>query len=176
MRPWNPGDISVVVIITLYLISCSSTDYVFISKDSNLQWTLPDVSYPDPSFIKNIVPTMDIISSQGFPVERHFIQTEDGYILALHRIPSQGVPVLLMHGFAGASDMWVFRNDTTTDLLTTFRHLSIPTLLDSFYSKTLLTSDSSSRGVSGTLLTSDCSSRGVRSQVHGKTNWGCDVV
>ena len=55
----------------------------------------------------------DIIRSFGYPVEEHWVTTSDGYILALHRVPSGhpagphpkggGVPVLLGHCLIGSS-------------------------------------------------------------------------
>ena len=29
--------------------------------------------------------TVDLIESQGYPAETHFVETRDGYILAIHR-------------------------------------------------------------------------------------------
>lgn len=56
-----------------------------------------------------------MIQRQGYPVEQHPVQTEDGYILEMHRIPhgltNQGVqnkPVaFLMHGLLCSSADWV---------------------------------------------------------------------
>ncbi|KAL1451344.1 hypothetical protein WDU94_005731 [Cyamophila willieti] len=116
----QPTVISLSLLILLIIQYTSGTDQVFTSKDTSTQWTIPDVTYPDPVFKQNIKPTTEIISHLGYPVEKHFIQTEDGYILALHRIPprgpTKGPPVLMMHGFLAASDQWMFRNDSTKDL------------------------------------------------------------
>lgn len=49
----------------------------------------------------------------GYPCEIHNVITEDGYILTLHRIPSnkgkrsKSVPILLQHGFSASSADWV---------------------------------------------------------------------
>ncbi|KAI5634273.1 alpha/beta-hydrolase lipase region domain-containing protein [Phthorimaea operculella] len=39
-----------------------------------------------------------LVEKNGFPFERHFVTTEDGYILQLHRIPGKGPVVFLNHG------------------------------------------------------------------------------
>lgn len=56
-----------------------------------------------------------LVKSKGYPAEEHYLTTEDGYKLVIHRIPgsqkfppSKGKPiVLLQHGFLGSSDFWV---------------------------------------------------------------------
>jgi len=37
--------------------------------------------------VRNNLPTPELIRSEGYPAETHYATTEDGYILALHRIP-----------------------------------------------------------------------------------------
>jgi len=45
-----------------------------------------------------------MIRKAGYPVETHIVQTEDGYLLTLHRIPRQnGAPVLLLHSLLTSS-------------------------------------------------------------------------
>lgn len=47
---------------------------------------------------------MKMIRQEDYPCEKHTVQTEDGYILTLHRIPQQNATqsqqkvILLMHG------------------------------------------------------------------------------
>ncbi|KAJ8728241.1 hypothetical protein PYW08_016626 [Mythimna loreyi] len=48
-----------------------------------------------------------LIYKYGYPVEEHKVKTEDGYIVSLIRIPSEGPAVLLMHGLTGCADDWV---------------------------------------------------------------------
>ena len=67
--------------------------------------------------------TEEIIASYNFPYETHFMRTSDGYILRIVRIPGkQGQslevakrtkkkPLVLQHGFVGASDMWVLNGE-----------------------------------------------------------------
>lgn len=59
--------------------------------------------------------TPELIAKYGYPAESHTVQTEDGYLLTLHRIPrGKGVarrddrpPVLLQHGLLSSSADWV---------------------------------------------------------------------
>lgn len=60
---------------------------------------------------------MDLVSVAGYTAEEHQVETEDGYLLGLHRITGgpqvfagSGKPVvLLVHPLLGASDVWVVR-------------------------------------------------------------------
>ncbi|XP_031783511.1 lipase member K-like isoform X2 [Nasonia vitripennis] len=55
--------------------------------------------------------TLELIRETGYAAEEHFVSTEDGYILALHRIPGSagaGSPaVLLQHALLESSFCWV---------------------------------------------------------------------
>ncbi|XP_071571688.1 lysosomal acid lipase/cholesteryl ester hydrolase [Temnothorax nylanderi] len=53
--------------------------------------------------------TLQMIRKAGYPAEAHVIQTKDGYLLTLHRIPGDKdqPPVLLQHGFLCSSADWV---------------------------------------------------------------------
>mmetsp|Transcript_30192 Transcript_30192/g.48755 ORF Transcript_30192/g.48755 Transcript_30192/m.48755 type:complete len:428 (-) Transcript_30192:201-1484(-) len=59
--------------------------------------------------------SVQLIQYRGYPVEEHVVQTKDGFILVLHRIPgprgsprlSQRPPVFVMHGFLMNSEAWV---------------------------------------------------------------------
>ncbi|XP_034129032.1 uncharacterized protein LOC117584314 isoform X1 [Drosophila guanche] len=52
--------------------------------------------------------TVELIKKYGFPVETHFVTTEDGYKLCLHRMPRPGAqPILLVHGLMSSSAAWV---------------------------------------------------------------------
>lgn len=56
-----------------------------------------------------------LIEAQGYPVESHYIITEDGYILNVFRIPNpnstNGV-VFLQHGLLSSSDAWLLNYPT----------------------------------------------------------------
>merc|ERR1719430_1633951 len=61
--------------------------------------TIPEMSVPD------------LIRYWGYQVEEHYVTTEDGYILGLHRIPasSDSAPVVyLQHGLTSSSSSWTF--------------------------------------------------------------------
>jgi len=57
----------------------------------------------------------EIILNRGYPVERHWVTTEDGYILQMHRIPygkrsgpSPNKPaVFMLHGLVSSSSDWI---------------------------------------------------------------------
>ncbi|KAH8401419.1 hypothetical protein KR009_005350 [Drosophila setifemur] len=61
------------------------------------------------------VTTVTIVKGHGYPIEEHSVQTSDGYILTMHRIPHSkdggpktGRPVaFLMHGLLCSSSDWV---------------------------------------------------------------------
>lgn len=49
---------------------------------------------------------MDMIQTERYPAEKHTLQTKDGYILTVYRIPNMNIQrtnrkvILLMHGMA----------------------------------------------------------------------------
>lgn len=48
-----------------------------------------------------------LLSKYGFPVEIHEVETEDGFVLTLYRVPGNGTAVFLMHGLLGSADDFV---------------------------------------------------------------------
>lgn len=61
----------------------------------------------------------ELATKYGYPLEAHKVQTADGYVLEIHRIPHGRVadntwgrefgkvPIVLQHGLAGSSADWV---------------------------------------------------------------------
>jgi len=50
----------------------------------------------------------ELISSKGYPVEEHFAQTPDNFVLQMLRIPRHGSPaVFLQHGVLDSADTWI---------------------------------------------------------------------
>merc|ERR1711872_1016863 len=64
---------------------------------------------------KNNDPTPELIKAAGYPAETHYVTTQDGYILAMHRIPhgrtkdgKEKRPVIFVqHGLLCSSSDWV---------------------------------------------------------------------
>ncbi|KAM3959391.1 lipase 3 [Aphomia sociella] len=55
----------------------------------------------------------DLILKYGYAVEKHELDTEDGYILTMFRIPRNGPIVFLMHGLLGSADDYVVAGPET---------------------------------------------------------------
>ena len=51
----------------------------------------------------------EFIRQDGYPSESHEIETEDGYLLTVHRIPGKkgSTPVFLQHGLLESSADWI---------------------------------------------------------------------
>ncbi|XP_034482043.1 lipase 3 [Drosophila innubila] len=71
----------------------------------------------DPQYcLHEMLRTDERIASHGYPTETHEVETEDGYVLTLFRIPyshnlqnqnEKRPPVLLQHGLFSNSDCWI---------------------------------------------------------------------
>jgi len=75
----------------------------------------------------------ELILNEGYPFEKHFVPTEDGYTLEMHRIPygkdvNEGtkIPIILQHGNFLSSADWLLNthknNSFGTDLLIDTNH------------------------------------------------------
>ncbi|KAJ8928191.1 hypothetical protein NQ314_019254 [Rhamnusium bicolor] len=60
-----------------------------------------------------------IIKRHGYPSEAHVVETDDGYLLKLHRIPGSqsgkrgDQPVFLQHGLLGSSADWILNGNNS---------------------------------------------------------------
>ncbi|XP_034952223.1 uncharacterized protein [Chelonus insularis] len=95
------------------LITISNTSYVR-PDEQVLRVTTPEEAHGKPYFLD----TIGLAQKYGYYAEKHFVTTEDGYILEIFRIPgspvspkAQGKPVVLVqHGLFAVSDVWAFYN------------------------------------------------------------------
>ncbi|XP_051165130.1 lipase 3-like [Leptopilina boulardi] len=58
---------------------------------------------------------MKIVNNAGHTLQSHTVQTEDGYLLTMFRIPGPpgSTPIFLQHGILGSSDSWILiENDS----------------------------------------------------------------
>lgn len=66
-------------------------------------------------FLWNTIIQTEILINRGYPAETHWVTTEDGYILEMHRIPygkhSPPSPnksvVFMLHGLLASSHDWI---------------------------------------------------------------------
>ncbi|XP_023946660.2 lipase 1-like [Bicyclus anynana] len=58
--------------------------------------------------------SIGLATKYGHPPTQYDVVTEDGYILAVYRLPGKGrIPVLLVHGFMDTSDTFLIRGNTS---------------------------------------------------------------
>ncbi|CAG4983202.1 unnamed protein product [Colias eurytheme] len=79
-------------------------DYVITAAESKENMQEFEMGLQNEDTYLNIT---QLITKYGYPVEKHIVQTSDGYVLNLFRIPSNGRPVFLMHGFVSSADDWI---------------------------------------------------------------------
>uniref|UniRef100_A0A1I8PSP0 Lipase n=1 Tax=Stomoxys calcitrans TaxID=35570 RepID=A0A1I8PSP0_STOCA len=78
-----------------------------------LQATYLDKTYPKSVIQDAVLDTAQLIAKYKYPIETHYVTTEDKYILCLHRISNRGKPpVFLMHGLLDSSAAWVIMGPT----------------------------------------------------------------
>ncbi|XP_042909902.1 gastric triacylglycerol lipase-like [Parasteatoda tepidariorum] len=95
-----------------FLVTVFMLLQVIFSNDIPKNDELGANSSYDPDLNRNV---SELISTKGYPVENHIVQTEDGFLLSVQRIPygllnkkaGNRKPVLLQHGFLGSSSDWV---------------------------------------------------------------------
>uniref|UniRef100_A0A915IN51 Lipase n=1 Tax=Romanomermis culicivorax TaxID=13658 RepID=A0A915IN51_ROMCU len=87
----------------------------------NLNTSLLYGCYDDPNVPEMNMTLEEIVRFRGYPIERHNVQTSDGYILSMFRIPSAKKgsnpqnrpkePILLQHGFLATAYNWILNNE-----------------------------------------------------------------
>ncbi|XP_014208794.1 lipase 3-like [Copidosoma floridanum] len=92
---------------------------VMDEKIKNVTQALPTLDIKPPSFLGKDIFTKDdrsnklvaseLFKKEGYTVEEHVVETEDGYILTMHRIPGPpGAPtVYIQHGLLSSSVDWI---------------------------------------------------------------------
>ncbi|XP_067005411.2 lipase 3 isoform X2 [Anabrus simplex] len=101
-RCWTAGDIvrsAVGCILILTMISVHGESFVSMAIQ-RARSMKPKLFMKAPERAEN----------DGYRMETHHVQTDDGYILGLHRIPGKresSKPVLLQHGQHSMSDCWI---------------------------------------------------------------------
>ncbi|XP_049877244.1 lipase 3-like [Pectinophora gossypiella] len=79
-----------------------------ISNKNNLDLASVAADFRAGSGNEDAVLTIEeLIQKYGYKFQRHQVVTEDGYVLTLFRIPSNGSVVFLMHGLIASSDDFV---------------------------------------------------------------------
>ncbi|XP_015920104.1 gastric triacylglycerol lipase [Parasteatoda tepidariorum] len=85
------------------LYECSIDDNLVFDPDNFINDLLGIGQDPDMKL--NVT---ELISSKGYPVEEYIVQTRDGYLLGVQRIPRKGKKVVfLQHGLLSSSTDWV---------------------------------------------------------------------
>lgn len=84
-----------------------SGDFSINSNHSFMKMTnLSNMHNPDPFVYYNAT---QLIEANGYAAETHHVETKDGFILTLHRIPNNNTEcvVLLQHGLLCDSTNWI---------------------------------------------------------------------
>ncbi|XP_069359561.1 lipase 1-like [Maniola hyperantus] len=75
---------------------------------------IKQISYITTEKLPSALSSIELATKYGHPPTQYNIITEDGYILAVFRLPGRSrIPVLLMHGILDSSDMWMLRGNTS---------------------------------------------------------------
>ncbi|XP_077291619.1 lipase 3-like [Arctopsyche grandis] len=84
-------------------------------KNYLLSLSKEELSNISPTILEDaILDTDQLVEKYGYPSENHEVETEDGYLITMHRIPNgkipttgNKIPVLVMHGLTSSSADWV---------------------------------------------------------------------
>lgn len=91
--------------ILLLVLSLSA---LCLCADQNLRLPSPDRN----------MPTAEYLAYHKYPLETHYITTEDGYILKYNRIQAKNTkivsgkqPIFVQHGLLDCSDTWIINEE-----------------------------------------------------------------
>lgn len=111
------GNVLTTIIDTLAKLPDAATRYLgpglhlpIFSSDRNWIDSLGNIMADYTEGLSNNDAVLDItqlIHKYGFESEEHEVETEDGFLLTVFRIPGEGTPVFLQHGLLGSADEFV---------------------------------------------------------------------
>ncbi|KAF2901737.1 hypothetical protein ILUMI_04465 [Ignelater luminosus] len=115
----------IILVISLYLIKTKSKTKNNVCKTFEDYYTDRDRNENCHYNPDGELTVPEIIKRWGYPVETHYVTTEDGYILTLFRIPygkkstlkQPGKPVLLQHGYKATSKCFISTGEKSLGFL-----------------------------------------------------------
>jgi pimeloyl-ACP methyl ester carboxylesterase len=97
-------------------VTISSLNFLQDQLSANIHETYEDIKIHH-EVKEERMTSEELILSRGYPMEIHYVETEDGYVLKIYRIPAgkeeknyknkQKDAVLVMHGIFDSSDGWL---------------------------------------------------------------------
>ncbi|XP_073822380.1 lipase 1 [Musca autumnalis] len=79
-----------------------------LKEINNVQGSYLETTYPKSVIEDANLDTIQLLQKYNYPAERHFVTTEDNYILGLHRLARPGAPpIIMMHGLLDSSATWI---------------------------------------------------------------------
>jgi lysosomal acid lipase/cholesteryl ester hydrolase len=108
------------IIMSSLNLTISSINFLQDQLSSNLPETYEDIKIHE-ELREEKWTSEELILNRGYPMEIHYVETEDGYVLKLFRIPAskyetnykhkQKEAILLIHGIFDSSDGWLCNSE-----------------------------------------------------------------
>ncbi|XP_015109465.1 lipase 3 [Diachasma alloeum] len=102
------------IFVLILIVNVTATEFIktsiYYRKEYNIKLDKNDkLEYSNGSYNPDMeLSTPEMIRRAGYPAEAHTVETEDGYLLTIHRIPNKtGYPIFLQHGLMSSSADWV---------------------------------------------------------------------